>query len=270
MRTFTTAEEFSSEEAQSLSIKALKAAIQSPSHLDFSDLTALPTIQALSDSHPVHHELLEIFSEKDLEDYIDFNDEHDDFLENEDLNHEVLHRKMRLLTLASVAATTNSKELEYKRVAKALQIPMEDVETWIIDVIRAGLIEGKLSQQKQVFLVHRTTYRVFGEKQWREIATRVDTLRASLTHTRDIIRHERLAAEEQKARENAEADKKFASYTGGMNNARRQGAGVKPRDDNDDWSLFLDVFLSLGCMEWLWWMVEVASYGAQKKSPDDR
>lgn len=191
----------------------------------------------MSDSHPIHHELLEIFSEKDLEDYIDFNDEHDGFLEKEDLDNEVLHRKMRLLTLASVAATTNSKELEYKRIAKALQTPIEDVETWVIDVIRAGLIEGKLSQQRQVFLVHRTTYRVFGEKQWREVATRLDTWRASLTHARDVIRRERLAAEEQKARENAEADKKFASYTGGMNNARRPAAAaaaVKPRDDNDD------------------------------------
>jgi len=187
----------------------------------------------LSDSHPVHHELLEIFSEKDLEDYVDFNDEHDGFIEKEGLDNEVLYRKMRLLTLASVAATTNSRELEYQRVAKALQIPMEDVETWIIDVIRAGLIEGKLSQQKKVFLVHRTTYRVFGEKQWREVATRVDTLRASLLHTRDIIRRERIAAEELKIRESAEAEKKVSNFTGGMNNARRQVV-IRPRDDNDD------------------------------------
>lgn len=223
LRTFN-AENHTSEEAQSLSIKALKAAILSPTHLNFHDLTTLTPIQALSESHPVHHELLEIFSEKDLEDYIDFNDEHEGFLEKEGLDHEVLHRKIRLLTLASVCAATNSREVEYKRVAKALQIPIEDVEIWIIDVIRAGLVEGKLSQQRQVFLVHRNTYRVFGEKQWREIATRLDTLKASLLNTREVVRRERILAEEQKARENAEAEKRLAGFTGGMNNARRAPA----------------------------------------------
>lgn len=232
LRTFTS-EEYTNEEAQSLSIKALKAAILSPTHLKFHELISLSTIQALSDSHPVHHELLEIFSEKDLEDFIDFTEEHKGFLEKEDLDYEILHRKMRLLTLASVAATINSREIEYKRISKALQIPEEDVETWVIDVIRAGLIEGKLSQQKKVFLVHRTTYRVFGEKQWREVASKTGTLRASLLNIRGVIRRERLAVEEQKARENAEAEKKANGYgAGGMNNFKRGAA--KPRDDNDD------------------------------------
>lgn len=190
-------------------------------------------IQALSESHPVHHELLEIFSEKDLEDYIDFNDEHDGFLEAERLDNEVLYRKMRLLTLTSLASATASRELEYIRVAKALQIPIEDVETWIIDVIRAGLVEGKLSQQKRVFLIHRNTYRVFAEKQWREIATRLETNKAAFTNTRGVVRRERLLAEEQKARDNAEADKRVAGFTGGMTNARRP-VNIKPRDDNDD------------------------------------
>merc|ERR1712225_210940 len=201
-------EEISSTEAQNISLRALK--------------TALLSIQALSDSHPIYSELLEIFAEKELEDYNDFRDEHEGWIEEEGLDNSKLHRKMRLLTVASVAASTNSRELEYKRIAKALQIPAEDVEMWVIDVIRAGLIEGKLSQQKQVFLVHRTTYRVFGEKQWREVATRLDQWKESLRAVKEVISRERQAAEAQKEREMHEVERKVAGASG-MGSGRRIG-----------------------------------------------
>ena len=107
-------------------------------------------------------------------------------------------------------------------IAKALQIPSEDVEMWVIDVIRAGLVEGKLSQQKQMFLVHRTTYRVFGEKQWREVATRLEQWKESLRAVKEVISRERQQAEAQKEREMHEADRKLAG-TSGMGAGRRTG-----------------------------------------------
>jgi translation initiation factor 3 subunit M len=221
LRTFDPKDkDISSEEAQTLSIRALKAALLSNTHYDFHDLTSLPAIQALSDSHPVHYELLEVFSEKDLEDYTDFRDEHDNFLEEQELDNSKLHRKMRLLTMASLCASNNTKEIPYKMITKALQIPSEEVEMWVIDVIRAGLVEGKLSQQKQMFLVHRTTYRVFGEKQWREVATRLEQWKMSLRAVKEVISRERQAAEAQKEREMHDADRKAAS---GMGAGRRTG-----------------------------------------------
>lgn len=218
--------EVSSTEAQTLSLRALKMALLSTTHYDFHDLTSLPTVQALSDSHPIWSELLEIFAEKELEDYNDFRDEHEGWIEEQDLDNSKLHRKMRLLTMASLAASTNSRELEYKRIAKALQIPAEDVEMWVIDVVRAGLIEGKLSQQKQVFLVHRTTYRVFGEKQWREVGTRLDQWKNSLKAIKEIISRERQAAEAQKTRDMEEVERKVGGMS--MASGRRGGA----RQDN--------------------------------------
>jgi len=214
--------EVSSTEAQNLSLRALKAALLSNTHFDFNDLISVPTIQALSDSHPVYAELLEVVSEKELEDYNDFRDEHDGFIEKEGLDNSKLHRKMRLLTLASLAASINSRELEYKRISKALQVPAEDVEMWVIDVIRAGLVEGKLSQQKQMFLVHRTTYRVFGEKQWREVATRLDTWKESLRGVLEVVRRERQQAEVQKERDMHEVERKAAGAAG-MGAGRRIG-----------------------------------------------
>ncbi|TEY78390.1 hypothetical protein BOTCAL_0049g00320 [Botryotinia calthae] len=232
LRTFDGKDEkaIASESAQKFAIKALRTAILSNTHFDFHDLTSLPAVQALSDSHAIYSELLEIFAEKELEDYNDFQDEHDGFVEKENLDNSKLHRKMRLLTLASLAASTHTRELEYKRISKALQVAPEDVEMWVIDVIRAGLVEGKLSQQKQVFLIHRTTYRVFGEKQWREVATRLDQWKESLRGVKEVISRERQAAETQKEKEIQEADKKV-SGTQGMRAGRRNDNMVEMGTD---------------------------------------
>lgn len=217
-------------------------ALLSNTHFLFQDLRAIPSVQALSDSHPVYSQLLDIFAEQDLEDYNDFNEEHEGWVDQQKLDHDKLHRKMRLLTFASLAATTPSREIEYAKITKALQIPEEDVEMWAIDVIRAGLVEGKLSQQRSVFLVHKVTYRVFGQRQYRELATRVDHWRSTLQNVLGVLSQEQVNAKAQKEREQQELERKLnsASLGGGERGGdrRRQNQGQqqqqRERTDNDD------------------------------------
>lgn len=236
LRTFDADEkdDITSEDAQRLSLRAIKSAILSNSHFLFQDLRAIPSVQALSDSHPVYTQLLEVFAEQDLEDYNDFNEEHEGWIDQQKLDHEKLHRKMRLLTFASLAAATPGREIEYARIAKALQIPVEDVEMWAIDVIRAGLVEGKLSQQRGMFLVHKVTYRVFGQKQYQELAGRVDHWRTTLQGVLGVLRQEQVNAKTQKERETQELERKLTNVgLGGLGGAggRRQ---QRERTDNDD------------------------------------
>ncbi|KAK4230628.1 hypothetical protein QBC38DRAFT_468372 [Podospora fimiseda] len=226
-------EDVAPEEAQRLSLKALKMAISSPTRFDFQDLRSLPSVQALNDTQPVYSQLLDIFAEQDLEDYNDFRDEHEGWIEKEKLDHEKLQRKMRLLTFASLAASTPNREIPYANIAKALQIPSEDVEMWTIDVVRAKLVEGRLSQKQKVFLVHRTTYRVFGEKQWRELGTRVDQFKVVVDRLTSVVRKAQADAEAQKERELQEIERKLNStnVSGGLPERRRQ---QKQRTDDDD------------------------------------
>jgi translation initiation factor 3 subunit M len=210
-------------------------AISSPTRFDFQELRALPSVQALSDSHAVYAQLLEIFAEQDLEDYNDFRDEHEGWIEKEKLDHEKLQRKMRLLTFASLAASTPNREIPYANIAKALQIPSEDIEMWTIDVIRAKLVEGRLSQQQKVFLVHRTTYRVFGEKQWRELGTRVDQYKSVVDRLLSVVRKAQAETDAQREREQHELERKLAGV--GMGGERMGGdrrGPRKPRTDEDD------------------------------------
>ena len=207
LRTIPTPEA-SSPEAQKLSIRALKSALANPAHYDFQDLTALDSIQALRKSEPVWADLLEIFSASELDEYKDFLEEHDGFLEAAGLDDEILFRKIKRLTLASLAAATPSRSLPYTAIAHALQIPESEVEMWVIDVIRAGLVEGKLSQLNQTFLIHRSTYRVFGEKQWTEVAGRLETWRSSLEGVLMVVRGEREKMVRQKEGELREMEGK--------------------------------------------------------------
>lgn len=184
----------------------------------------------------MYSQLLDIFAEQDLEDYNDFNDEHQGWVEKEKLDHEKLHRKMRLLTFSSLAASTPSREIEYSKITKALQIPENEIEMWAIDVIRAGLVEGKLSQQRQKFLVHKVTYRVFGQKQYQELANRVDHWRTTLQNVLGVLRQEQANAKAQKEREIQELERKVANagVSGNQDGGRRrQNQNREPREPRE-------------------------------------
>lgn len=185
----TAQSEATSPETRELSIRALKLALLNAKHFDFQDLTALESIQALRKSDATWFELLELFTSENYDDFQDFKEGTPAFLSEQSLDEEVLDKKMRLLTLASLAAqASSSRTLPYAHIAKALQISGEEVEMWVIDSIRSGLVEGKLSQQKGEFLVHRSTYRVFGDNQWREVASRLETWKGSLNNILSVIR----------------------------------------------------------------------------------
>ncbi len=201
------ADQVTSTEARVLSIRALKSAFSHPSHFDFQELAVVDAIQALRKSDPTYFELLEIFNADLLDDFNDFKDEHDAWLDEQGLDDLVLNRKMRLLTLASLAASTQSRSLPYQHIAKTLQIPFDDVEIWVIDVIRAGLVEGKLSQPNHTFLIHRSTYRVFGEKQWTQVQGRLNTWRSSLEGVLGVVKHQRAMMLRERDRETREVER---------------------------------------------------------------
>ena len=87
---------------------------------------------------------------------------------------------MRLLDLASLCAQSVSAEVSYKDIAQVLDVNVDDVESWVIDVIRAGLVSGKLSQVSQSFRVYRSTYRTFDHAQWASLEQRLTQWQSSI------------------------------------------------------------------------------------------
>lgn len=179
-------------EAQSLAKRTLIHALSNPSIMDFTPLTTSDAIQALRRTDNDLVELLDVFTSDDYDEYTSFISSHSlSSLGIPDSATEALETKIRLLTLASIAAAAADRSVTYKDIASALKVPDSEVEIWVIDTIRAGLVEGKLSQQKQQFLVQRSTYRVFGEKQWGEVQNRLLVWRRSLESVLTVVRSER-------------------------------------------------------------------------------
>ncbi|KIV77532.1 hypothetical protein PV11_09322 [Exophiala sideris] len=222
------ADSASEPEAQDLANRTLRAALINPNVTDFTPLTASDAIQALRRSDSNLFDLLEIFSSDDYSSY-------KDFLETNSLSSlglpeesaEVLSNKIRLLTLATIAASSQTRSISYSTIASALQIPSSDVEMWVIDAIRDGLVEGKLSQMKQEFLVQRATYRVFGEKQWAEIQGRLMVWRRSLESVLSAVKAER----ERFAREGpgSTADNGITGYWDRVNDGPQRGGDRQRR-----------------------------------------
>jgi translation initiation factor 3 subunit M len=96
-----------------------------------------------------------------------------------DIDESKAERKIRLLTLATLS-NTPSRTLPYSKIVSSLDIPEDDVEVWLIDIIRAGLVEGKLSQARQELLVHRTMYRTFARSEWEDLEARLEDWKVAL------------------------------------------------------------------------------------------
>ena len=181
-------------ESRQLAVHVLSSSLKHPAIFDFTALTASDAVQALRASDGPLFELLEIFTSDTLDAYQEFiastslASVSGGVLADAD---ETLQNKMRLLTLSSLAASTPSRSLPYATIATALGVPVVDVEKWVIDTIRVGLVEGKLSQLRSEFLVHRASYRVFGERQWAEVQGRLMVWRRSLENVLGMLRLER-------------------------------------------------------------------------------
>ncbi|KAJ9606138.1 hypothetical protein H2200_009099 [Cladophialophora chaetospira] len=231
----------SDDDSATLARRALISALTNPSITDFTPLTSNDAIIALRRTEPALFDLLEIFSSDDYASYTDFLETNTlESLNIPESASDVLSTKIRLLTLSSIAATSTTRSVPYSTIASALSIPSEEVEMWVIDTIRAGLIEGKLSQLRGEFLVQRATYRVFGEKQWAEIQGRLMVWRRSLESVLSIVRSERekfaregVNGPEEMGRANGWGDRDDHQPRGERQQRRGGGRGGRRGGDRD-------------------------------------
>lgn len=218
LQTFSDSES-ASPQCRDVAVRLVKAAINLPNRLDLEELSTFAAVSQLQHSDPELFQLYEVFAGGQLEDYIDYNDEHEGWIEDNGIEHTTAYRKIRLLTLTSLAASCPDRSLPYINISRRLHVPSEEVEHWVIDVIRAGLVEGKLSQLNQTFLIHRASCRTFGRPEWEQIADRLDVWKHSLRGILEVIKN---AKEQAKSYESTE-QRKMEGVIAGMESGRRGG-----------------------------------------------
>ncbi|KAH9833674.1 PCI-domain-containing protein [Rhodofomes roseus] len=171
--------------AQAAAVDAIAAALRLPSLFDFDTLFRLDAVVAAQD-----HELfslLRIFINEGLPEFQAWAGSHADAFAKYDFDQAQLERKIRLLGLTSLAYQNIGKELSYSTIATTIQIEPSQVERWVIDVIRAGLVSGRLSQKAQTWHVTRATARSFERSQWELLEQRLHTWKTGIASVLDVV-----------------------------------------------------------------------------------
>ncbi|KAI8341392.1 hypothetical protein BC941DRAFT_449817 [Chlamydoabsidia padenii] len=168
--------------------QVITRAVALDNYFAFEDLIQLPAIQQIKDTD--EFKLLDVYLNGNLESYQTFISSHSGLIADQQAG----MRKIRLLSLASLGSENLARELTYGEISKALAINEDQVEMWVIDVIRAGLVEAKLDQLNKTVIVHRSIYRVFGKEQWKQLSVRLNTWKDSLNDILAVIGNAKLIA----------------------------------------------------------------------------
>lgn len=136
------------------------------------ELDAVKRFSRLEGDRKLLFELINIFVRDDLAVFTDFRAKNGSLLEKYEIDIAVAEKKMRLLTFASLGI--DSQDLTYGMIAKALQIPEEEVEEWVIRAISSGLVDAKINQLKSSVAIYRSTQRMFTREEWQPLSERIN------------------------------------------------------------------------------------------------
>ncbi|KAI3628278.1 hypothetical protein CBS14141_002279 [Malassezia furfur] len=168
----------STDERKAAAERIIADVLRLPKLFEMDELLRVPITTEL-DGTPVFA-LLKVFVGGTHADLEKWRGAHGAELARLSLDAEALSRKMRLLDLATLCARSVSAEVSYADMAAVLDVSLDEVEAWVIDVIRAGLVSGKLSQVKQSFRVYRSTHRTFDKPQWTALEERLSQWQKSI------------------------------------------------------------------------------------------
>jgi translation initiation factor 3 subunit M len=170
--------------------RAIVESIALPEVLNFENLLKIEAIQNLKAEKV--YELLSVFMSGNVQDYRGLVAKNGSLVKELGLEEEETLRKIRLLSLASLGSENLTRQLSYQEIAKALEVEESEVELWVIDVIRAGLVEAKLNQVSKTVIINRSIYRTFGNAQWQQLSQRLNGWKQSLTDILQVIANAKL------------------------------------------------------------------------------
>lgn len=119
------------------------------------------------------YELLEIFVSGQLNDYMNFYSSHKDYIEEIGLNHEANISKMRILT--TISLSLHEREITFSQLKEMLCFEEEDIEEYIIDLVKSKLVHAKIDQINEKMIIRSTSVRTFGQNEWQQLERKLET-----------------------------------------------------------------------------------------------
>ncbi len=175
LRTFDEAGDDMSDDEVAVAALTIRSAVADPISLFESreDLLGRRGVQQLS-GHPTAGplvDLLSVFVEGKLGDFMTFAEKNKSVLEKEGLKSEDCIGNMRLLSLCSLA--TEHEEIPFTAIATTLQVEESEVEQWVVRAFTSGLMSGRIDQMNSVVLIERCVHRKFGKEQWEQLKVKL-------------------------------------------------------------------------------------------------
>lgn len=146
-------------------MKCIVTALADPNTFLLDPLLSLKPVHFLEGE--LIHDLLSIFVSEKLPAYLQFYQNHKEFVTSQGLNHEQNLKKMRLLTFMQIAE--NSPEMTFAELQRELQIAENEVEPFIIEVLKTKLVRARMDQAARKVHISSTMHRTFGKAQWQQL-----------------------------------------------------------------------------------------------------
>merc|ERR1711939_1196643 len=147
-----------------------------PDVYDFGQLAALPSYA--SSAAGQLGELAAIMGRGDVAALDAFVAANGGLLSEHSLEASALTYKLRLVALAELCSRRVGDSVPYAEAAEKDE--GEEVENWLIDAIRAGLVSGKLSQTTRSFRITQAAPREFTHEHWLQLQSGLQRWRSSI------------------------------------------------------------------------------------------
>lgn len=146
-------------------MKCIVTALADPNTFLLDPLLSLKPVRFLEGE--LIHDLLSIFVSEKLQSYIQFYQNHKEFVTSQGLNHDQNMKKMRLLTFMQLAEI--HPEMTFEQLRDELRIDEEQVESFIIEVLKTKLVRARIDQGNKKVHISSTMHRTFGRAQWQQL-----------------------------------------------------------------------------------------------------
>ncbi|CAH1173922.1 unnamed protein product [Phaedon cochleariae] len=162
-------------------IRCIVSALADPNTFLLDPLLSLKPVSFLEGE--LIHDLLNIFVSENLATYLEFYKEHKEFVTSQGLNHDQNMQKMRLLSFMQLAES--NQEILFEMIEKELQIRPDEVESFIIEVLKTKLVRARMDQSAKKIYVSSTMHRTFGRAQWQQLRDLLHSWRGNLSSVQE-------------------------------------------------------------------------------------
>lgn len=158
-------------------MKCIVTALADPNTFLLDPLLSLKPVRFLEGE--LIHDLLSVFVSEKLPSYLQFYKNHKEFVNSQGLNHEQNIKKMRLLSFMQLAES--NPEMTFQQLQDELQIGENEVEPFIIEVLKTKLVRARMDQKARKVHISSTMHRTFGRPQWQQLRDLLHAWKTNLT-----------------------------------------------------------------------------------------